>query len=58
MYIVMLYNGAMETKILGSMRLTQTAWRLLRLLAAHSGISMTAVVELLIREQARQQGIE
>jgi hypothetical protein len=48
----------METKILGSMRLTQTAWRLLRLLATHSGISMTAVVEMLIREQASKQGIE
>jgi hypothetical protein len=48
----------METKILGSMRLTQHAWRLLRLLAARAGVSMTAVVELLIREQARKEGIE
>jgi len=48
----------METKILGSMRLTHHAWRLLRLLAARSGVSMTAVVELLIRDAARQQGIK
>lgn len=45
-------------KILGTMRLTKEAWRLLRALAAQAGVSMMAIVEVLIREHAKKQGIQ
>lgn len=37
-----------------SFRLSQEARDLLRQLAAHDGVSMTAVLELLIRDKARK----
>ena len=46
----------METKQASSIRLTLEAKRLLRALAAQSGISMTAVLEIIIREQAQRKG--
>ena len=41
-----------------SIRLTVEAKRLLRALATQSGISMTAVLEIIIREQAQRKGIQ
>jgi hypothetical protein len=38
-------------------RLSEEAWSLLSALAARHGIARTAVLEMLIREAARQQGI-
>ena len=40
-----------------SIRLTGEAKRLLRALATQSGISMTAVLEMSIREHAQRKGI-
>jgi hypothetical protein len=54
----MMYNCAMETKQASSIRLTVEAKRLLRVLASQSGISMTAVLEILIREQAQRKGAQ
>ena len=53
-----MYNGDMETKQASSMRLTGEAKRLLRALATQLGISMTAVMEIIIREQAQRKGVQ
>ena len=47
----------MKTKQASSIRLTLEAKRLLRALASQSGISMTAVLEIIIREQAQRKGV-
>jgi hypothetical protein len=57
MYLDLIYSSGMEKKILGSIRLTKEAWRLLRLLAAHSGVSMTAIMEMAIRDRASREGM-
>lgn len=48
----------METKRASSIRLTAEAKRLLRALALSSGISMSAILELLIREKAKREGVK
>jgi hypothetical protein len=48
----------MITKLAGSFRLTAKAWRLLRALAFQSGIPMTAMLEMLIREAASRKGLK
>ena len=48
----------METKHASSIRLTTEAKRLLRALAAQSGISMTAMLELMIRDRAKREGVK
>ena len=48
----------MEKKHSSSIRLTLEAKRLLRALAAQSGISMTAMLELMIREKAKREGVK
>jgi len=40
-----------------SYRLTPEGWELLAGLARHFGITMTAVVEMLIRRSAREEGV-
>ena len=50
--------GLMETKHASSLRLTLEAKLLLRALAAQSGMSMTAVLAIMLREQAQRQGIQ
>ena len=40
-----------------SLRLSTEAKRLLRVLAEQSGISMTAKLEITIREQAKREGV-
>jgi predicted DNA-binding protein len=47
----------MEKKHASSIRLTVEAKQLLRALAMQSGISMTAVLEILIREHAKRKGV-
>jgi hypothetical protein len=44
-------------KQMSSMRLTEEGWRLLRVLAERSGVPMTAIVEMAIRDEARRHGI-
>ena len=41
-----------------SIRLTQEAKRLRELLSAKLGVSLTAVIELAIREFAKREGVE
>jgi len=41
-----------------SIRLTQEAKRLRKLLSAKLGVSLTAVIELAIREFAKREGVE
>lgn len=53
-----MYNCVMETKHASSIRLTTEAKRLLRALAAQSGISMSAALEIVIRDQAKRKGIK
>ena len=53
-----MYNCIMETKQASSIRLTLEAKRLLRALATQLGISMTAVLEIIIREQAQRKGVQ
>jgi hypothetical protein len=48
----------MSEKIATNMNLTKEGRTLLERLAQKSGISMTAVVELAIREKAEKQGID
>ena len=48
----------METRQSSSLRLTPEAKRLLRALAQRSGMSMTAVLEILVREQADRKGVK
>lgn len=48
----------MEKPQATSLRLSIEAKRLLRLLAEKSGISMTARLEVMIREQARREGVK
>ncbi len=48
----------METTQASSIRRTVEAKRLLRALARQSGMSMTAVLEIIIREQAQRQGAQ
>jgi hypothetical protein len=47
----------MEKKRTTSLRLSQEAKRLLRLLADKSAISMSARLEVLIRDQARRERV-
>ncbi len=54
----MMYNCVMETTQASSMRLTFEAKRLLRALATQSGMSMTAVLEIILREQAQRKGVQ
>jgi predicted DNA-binding protein len=53
----MMYNSSMETKQATSIRLTPEAKRLLRALARRFGVSMTAMLELMIREKAQREGV-
>ncbi len=46
----------MKPKHPTSVRLTEEARALLLLLADHSGVSMAAMLELLIRDRAKQEG--
>lgn len=48
----------METKQASSIRLTLEAKRLLRVLARASGISMSAMLEVMIREKAKREGLK
>ena len=48
----------METKHASSIRLTSEAKRLLHALALQSGISMSAVLEIIIRDQAKRKGVK
>lgn len=48
----------METKQASSIRLTLEAKRLLRAIAMASGVSMSAILELMIREKARRESIK
>ncbi len=41
-----------------SVRLSDDAKRLIKLMAAKLGISQTAVIELAIREKARREGVK
>lgn len=41
-----------------SLRLSLEAKRLLRALAEQSGVSMTAILELMIREKAKREGVK
>lgn len=52
------YNCIMETKQASSIRLTLEAKRLLRAIAMASGVSMSAILELMIREKARRESIK
>jgi hypothetical protein len=47
-----------QKRISSTFRLSETAARLLVLLAFHSGTSKTTVLETLIRREARKQGIQ
>lgn len=58
LYSILVYNPAMETKIAGSIRLSKEGWRLLRALAALYGVSMTAALEIMLRDQARSKGVK
>ena len=53
-----MYNRAMDTTQASSIRLTVEAKSLLRALATQSGISMTAVLEIIIREHAQRKGVQ
>jgi hypothetical protein len=53
----MQYNCGMEKKQATSIRLSDEAKRLLLALANKSGISMTARLELMIREQAKRERV-
>ena len=48
---------AVDMKQSKNFRLSEEAWSLLSALAVRHGIARTAVLEMLIREAARQQGI-
>ena len=48
----------MKMKHASSIRLTSKAKYLLRALAAGYGISMSAVLELMIREKAKREGVK
>ena len=48
----------MGTKQASSIRLTLEAKRLLRALAQTSGISMSAMLELMIREKAKRERVK
>ena len=48
----------MEKKLSTSMTLTREARRLLMALAEKSGIAMSARLEILIREQAKREGVK
>ena len=54
-YRVLWYLYGMETKHQTSLRLSPEARRLLNLLARHLGVSMSAVLELAIREKAKNE---
>lgn len=41
-----------------SFRLSQKAKRLIRALAKRMGVSQTAVLEILVREKAKREGVE
>jgi hypothetical protein len=47
----------MNTKRAGSIRLTEEAWRLWRLLAMQSGVTLTAMLEIILRDYAERKGI-
>lgn len=51
----MSYNESMERKTSTSVRLTPEAKRLLKLVAAKLGVSQAAILELLIRQKAREE---
>lgn len=48
----------MDEKTPTSFRLSETAKRLLRLLAERLSISQAAVIELSLRSEARRQGVD
>lgn len=48
----------MKIKQASSIRLTLEAKRLLRALAQASGVSMSAMLELAIREKAKREGVK
>lgn len=49
---------AMEKALPSSYRLSKEARRLLEILAQKLGISQTSVLEILLREKAKQEGVE
>lgn len=56
--MIVLYNGVMKKSQAISLRLSDEAKRLLRLLAEKNGISMTAVLELTVRKEAKRERIK
>ncbi len=56
--LMMMYMCMTETKQSRSLRLTPEAKRLVRALATPSGISMAAVLAIMIREQAQRKGVQ
>lgn len=55
---IICYTCGMEKPQATSLRLSLEAKRLLRLLAEKSGISMTAKLEVMIRNQARRERVQ
>jgi hypothetical protein len=55
LYHILWYDSGMKRKT--SMQLTEEAMRLLAAMAQTDGISMTAMMEIAIREAARKRGI-
>ena len=45
-------------KLLTSIRLSEDAKRLIRLMSEKLGISQTAIIELAIREKAKREGLK
>lgn len=54
----MRYTFSMERKLVTSIRLTLEAKRLLQHLAAKLGVSQAAILELLIRQKAKEERIQ
>jgi len=52
------YNCHMDTKLATSIRLTPEAKRLMAALAKKLGVSLTAILEIAIREKAKAEGIK
>lgn len=51
----MSYTFSMERKIITSIRLSPEAKRLLQQLAAKMGVSQAAILEILIRQKAKEE---
>lgn len=51
------YIVGMDTKQKTSFRLSQEAMQILRALAAKHGLTVTGILEMLVREKARAEGL-